>query len=697
MSDQAQIIDPQQGMTIESIISQEAPGKGGEQEAAALGQTLEGMSNDDLMSLVEQAYKEDPEANSLVVQKATALLEQRGQGDQVKEKMRSMRSESWRSLLGEWLGGELYDAISDQANEAALLEHGKSALKGAADGAVDALGGIGLDQGSTQALQTFAKALTETAVAEGEKFLESEAGQRLLGKISRWVDDHPGYVVAMAVLAAAGAVAADVDLPELEQKFKFGKGFSGDVSANLGSIRNIALKSAKLNLQYVRGQLKINAGVAHDQEKGTSGELGVRYGDKENFVQTKGTIDADGNLVVGLDAAMKAGLFTGSISGEQNFGTDVSTGDVKLRYGTEEQFISSGLTLGSDGNLTTNIGAGFSQGLFSSSLNGSFDHSTDALTASSNLRYGTDENFLNLDTGFSNDELTGSLTGRKTLGENRFMDGRLSYADGAFSSEMGTTNLFDGGQVRSYMGAGDQVYSGFDMGYKTPGVDLSFGARDVGMDGTFDRINMDLGLSPSDMAQITLKYAQEVGGATTGSANLSLGTEALGGSLDYSYDGTDSRIGGEAHFKRGDWHGNAEFTHNLDRGEMEKLGFELGFRDPDEFRAFSVEFSRNVKEGVASHELGGMFETELGDFMLRGQGQATWTQDDVKANAGLLGAYRINDNWAAIAGGQANYDSNTGTSFMPQGGVQYKDVPLTMGYDLETKAVTFGISIPFGR
>ena len=207
MSDPAQLVDPQQEVSIQSIIAQDAPGKESEEAAGVLAQSLAGMSNEDLLALLEAAYREDPESNSVVLQEATRILGERGQGDQVKNKMRAIRSESWRGLLGEWLGGELYDIISDQTHEEALMEAGKEALKGAAEGSVDFLAGLdGLTAEGSEAVKKFATELSKTAILEGNKFLESEAGQRLVGRISRWVDKNPGYVVALAVLAAAPAV-----------------------------------------------------------------------------------------------------------------------------------------------------------------------------------------------------------------------------------------------------------------------------------------------------------------------------------------------------------------------------------------------------------------------------------------------------------------------------------------------------------
>lgn len=699
MTDQAQVIDPQQDVTLQSLIAQDAPGKASPEEAQALSASLATMSDADLLALVEAAYREDPESNSVLLERASKLLEERGQGKQVKDRLREVRSESWRDLLGEWLGGELYDAIADQTNEAELLAHGKKALDGALDSIVGLSDDLGLDADGSAAVEKLARALAETALAEGNKFLEGEKGQRLLGKVSRWVDDHPGYVLTLAILAAAGAVAADVDLPELKSKFKLGKGFSANTSVDLGSIRNIAFKAAKLDMQYVRGQFKANAGVAYDQEKGVSGSASLRYGDKEDFIQTTGTIDPDGNLIVGLDAALKAGLFTGSTDIDHDVSKGVTTGNIKLRYGTEETFLAGGANLDASSNLKLNLNGGAASGLFTSSFGADYNTDNEAIGANANLRYGSEENFVGLESAYKDESLSASLNARRQLGDNAFWDGNASYKDGQFAAESGTTRLFDGGSNRSYVGSGlDGIYSGNALKYSASGLDLSIDARDYGMDQNIDTVGATLGYKAGDLAQFTLAYGRELDGTQTGSAKARFGDEQLNGELGYAYDGSNSRVSGDVAYNRNNWKATLGATYNLDTSEAERVAVSLGFRDPEEFRAFSVEFAHSVKDGVSEQQIKGMFETQLGQYMVRGTGSATFQEQGVTADASLLGARFVSKDVALIAGGSMRYDGiNDRTSFIPQVGVQYKDIPVTVGYDFENQAVTVGLTFRFGR
>ena len=155
--DTQELSEHQQANTIESIIAQEAPGKQGEASVEALTTTLEGMSNDQLLSLLEAAYREDPNANSVVIQKTTSLLQERGAGDAATEKLKAVRSEDWRALLGEKIGGKAWELISEHTGEEQLLEYGKQALDGALDGIVDLIGEIGLDDGGEKALRQYVR------------------------------------------------------------------------------------------------------------------------------------------------------------------------------------------------------------------------------------------------------------------------------------------------------------------------------------------------------------------------------------------------------------------------------------------------------------------------------------------------------------------------------------------------------------
>ena len=137
----------------------------------------------------------------------------------------------------------------------------------------------------------------------------------------------------------------------------------------------------------------------------------------------------------------------------------------------------------------------------------------------------------------------------------------------------------------------------------------------------------------------------------------------------------------------------------MKKSDLEKISFGLGFRDPNEFKAFSLDFSRQMGEEYTETSLAASFESTLGSFMIRNTTTATWQDSDFAGVDNTFhAAHEINDTWTAIAGTSMSYDAmNNQFNAIPQLGVQYKDIPLTVGWDFEAKGVVFGITIPFGR
>lgn len=696
-----QVLEEENKNQIEALIAQETPGKGAEDAADSLQATLESMKDGDLLELIQQAYREDPEANSVLLQKATTILDARGQGKVAKEKIQEIRSENYRELLGEWLGGELYELLSEHTAEEALLEHGKSALDGALGSVGDLIGKAGLDGDSEAALTKFSDALAKDGLAEVEKFLESDKGAALLGKISRWVDDHPGYVLLVAVLAAAGAVAADIDIPTLKSKFKITEGLSANLSADLGSIRNIALKSAKLNMKYVRGQFQATAGVSHEQGKGQSYEAGLRYGSKENFVETTGKLDPDGKLIIGLNAAIKAGLLTATASGTSKVNEDEHTGAVAVSYGTEDAKVSTTGNFDAEGNLTLGLDSELQQGLFSGGLGGSYETEDNSYELNSNLRYGTDDRFLGLGNTYDGSRVNTELTGGYRVNEGLGLDLSLrDNAEGTFG-QFGSTNYFDGGSNRTYVGEGTGgMYMGNQLKYQQGNTSIGLDTKDQGADGSIDAMSLSLGLQPSDLAKFTLDYGRSLEGAESAHAALELTGQGHSGGVNYGYDEGQHRIGGNYKADFGEnWEANVAATYNLTSKDLEQVSLGLGFRDPNEFRAFSLDFSREMKGEHTQTDISTMFEASLGKYMIRntlttGFQDSTWRGVENTTHV----ARPLGGNWTAIAGGTVQYDNLNGGGFnaIPQIGVQYKQIPITIGYDIENKAPTIGITIPFG-
>jgi hypothetical protein len=697
-----QVLEEQQQNQIEALIAQEAPGKDSDEAADSLQATLEAMNDGDLLELIQQAYREDPENNSLLLQKATSVLEGRGKGDAASDQIKTIRSENYRELLGEFLGGELYDLLADQTNEEALLEHGKSALDGALGSIEGLVGMAGLEGDQEAHLTKFAEALATDGLAEVEKFLESEKGAALLGKISRWVDEHPGYVLLIGVLAAAGAVAADLDIPALKAKFNLTEGLSAEVAAELGSIRHIALESAKLDLKYVRGQFTATAGVEHEAGKGQSYSGSLRYGDEENFIETTGALDPEGKLVIGLNAAIRAGLLTATATGQSKVDEEEHTGAIEVKYGTEDANIGTSGTVDAEGNLTLDVSSHLEQGMFSGDVTGQYGTENDDYQLGSSLRYGTEDRNLTLGNTWDGQHLDTELQGNYRLNQGFGLDLNMrDNQEGTFGA-LGSTNYFEGGSHRSYIGNGEQgMYGGNTLNYAQGGTSIGLDTKDQGLDGSVDAISLSLGLQPSELARFSLDYGRSLDGAESAHAMVELAGDSHSGSVSYGLEEGQQRLGGtyKSTFAE-NWEADIAATYNLTANDLESVSLGLGFRDPDEFRAFSLDFSRGIKGDHTETELSTMFEANLGKFMIRntlstGFQDSTWRGVENTTHV----ARPINNNWTAIAGSTLQYDNLNGGGFnaIPQVGVQYKQIPITIGYDINARAPVIGITIPFGR
>lgn len=679
----AEKISPQQEVAppVQEAVQQVAPApEKADPQAAAVQAELDKMSNEDLLNLIESAYKSDAVANQATIQKATELLNARGAGKEAAAKLQEVRSTSWRNLLGDFIGGELYNLISEHVEVDDLQGYAHEALDGALGALIGQFDKLGLDGQGTAALEKFATALADSAVKAGDKWLASESGQSILGKISHWVDENPALVLLGVVIAAAGAIAADMPIPELKTKLNITKGLTADVSAQLGSLRNIALEAAKLDLQYVKGRFTAKAGV-QKTDKGVGGSASVRYGDKDNFVQTGGSIDPDGKLVIDLNAAIQQGLLSGKIGGSTEVGTGNYNGTLNLRYGDQSNFLSLDSQLKQEGNtLTSNLGL------------------------SGQALFGNDQNNLKLNggLGLQNGDLTQQLgaSGRYQLNDNTHLFGDVKYDGNNVTGGLGTTTAFDAFKLTQQVGKdANGLFAQNQFGYQSNGLNLGLDTKDIGADGSIDTVSAELGYTVPQLAAIIVKYGRSLDGTQTGSVEVKHDGENFDASGKVSHDGTNTRAEGKASYTKGDWVAELAAGANLTTGELETLSAKLGFRDPKEFQAFSISLARSTQGQISTTTLSAMFEAQLGSFMVRGTADAAWkSTGEQNYNAPLLAARQLNPDWALIGGASASYNSLTGrTNVIPQIGAQYKNIPITVGYDFQNQGVVVGITIPFGR
>lgn len=500
--------------------------------------------------------------------------------------------ENYQASLGEFLGKRLYEAVADLLTYDKLSAQAKDAVTKAFGALSDQVGKLDGVEADPAALQNLSAMLDAAAAPHLDKLLEKH-GKALQGKLANWVGANPRTVLSVALLAAAGAVVANMPIPELAKTFKLGKGLSASVTANLGKLRQISLEKLKASLSYTAGPLV--ASVEADKDGNVSGGAALTLGNDERQIKADGKFDQDGLTVVGLDGKLNLGE-----------GADLS-GSVSRSRGKEA--IGSVQLIRKDGKITR-----------------------------------TDD--------FSFDQNTGKLT----LGESAlFQDRDYSLRTDLKSSNDGTSSA--GLRVDAKQ---DDV-SGY-LGLST--------ATSRGAYGLTEQQKLEFGLNYSkDDLKARLDAALQTGGG--------------------------SSVSGSVEKKWGNHRAGGSFSAVVDDPKTLELGAFYGFKDPKEFRQFLLEYKHKAK--TSENELSLLVEDTLWDVKFRFQQQATWGGKGGGSLDTKFHAAKFLDKDTALLGGvEHRYDFATGkNSVTPQVGVQYKGLPILVGYDQEKKGVKIGITIPF--
>lgn len=244
--------------------------------------------------------------------------------------------EKYQATLGQWLGGELYQAIAPLITFEAMQGYANDGLDAAIDSGVGALGKAdGIDASKLAGLSD---ALQKEYDKTAGNLLDSELGHKITGKLAGWVDAHPGLIVTIALLAAAGAVLADMDIPKLKQKFKIAEGLTANVEAELGSLRNIALEQIKMGLEYKSGPLL----AAVNMSRNENGDISAKA--NASVEGTAGSVKAD---VEYADDKIKAF----GVQGALNLGEDTKlSGGVSSK--DDKEPVYEGKLVRKDGSVT---------------------------------------------------------------------------------------------------------------------------------------------------------------------------------------------------------------------------------------------------------------------------------------------------------------------------------------------------------
>lgn len=279
---------------------------------------------------------------------------------------REAQRQSYEALLGRLLGGKLFEIVVNHTTPDALQKYAENAVDALIKAAGDLVGSVeALDAESRNAAGALVEVLGQILREQAQAYLASEEGQELANKVSNYVAEHPGEVIAAVLLAAAGAVAVNVPLPEIAAKTTLAKGIEAEVQAKLGRVRDLALESISARVQFEAGRFRAEARADHKEGQGTTGTVAASYGDETAMVSTTATLDKDGLLSARIGARGRAGQTSGAagLSWQRDAGANADA-SVEVQDGNE-RYSGSARYEFDKGLLNIRLSREVTQGFFS--------------------------------------------------------------------------------------------------------------------------------------------------------------------------------------------------------------------------------------------------------------------------------------------------------------------------------------------
>lgn len=681
-----------------------------------------------------------------------------GTPEEKKEQERVARAQaSWEGLLGEKLGGTLFDLLQKHVSYAKLNEYASGAtgkiaetLKG---GVVKPIkGSVVLDEAKeAEALNAFLAALAPAIQEQVQAWVGSEGAQGFLKDSAEWVQGHPGAVLGIAGAAAIGAAVAaflsDYDPGEFAKTFNLGKGWSvgGAVDvASLQKILNKGVDSAKAFVAYEGEKLKASISATYDATKGSTVEGKVGYKDDKLTADASGSYNTKTGAQAQGNATYKNGANSASVQGSVNKDGHNVSGEVKH----EGEVFQGGIKAANSSKDGTSVTANAGYKAGDHTGNASVTQNEKGLSAEANVKgsgnVGGDVNgtyagnvslgpdgkaTIKLDGG-----LKGTIAGTETeasLGASHTRDpngdassevvaniqlgpdgkqttvkGVVDPSTGAFTVDL-SRELGDGNSVSNSFGqdADGKATSNQTVTSKQEGFEVS---ASQGTQGDIRTQALNLKLNPTGpLTNFSLGL-----GATNGQMDkVNLATAFNLGSFSNELDLTMKEgvttLGGSTHGKVGDFDLGASGEFNLTASRLDALGLKLGWQDPDKFRSFTAEYKLKWMEENAeyAHNFDAAFEYSVDKFAMRWQGGAQLQGGGLnKLNTDLTAGYKVNNDVAVLGQGRFSTTTQNGNrtdSYGVGAGVQYKGVPIMLNYDRRGNDNVFsiGVTIPlnFGR
>lgn len=188
---------------------------------------------------------------------------------------------NYEATLGKWLGPKLYKAVSKQITHDKMVKYANSGMKSALKALGKSVGDLADGQLSDSDVDKLVKALqAEYGSVAGDWVKEN--GEGLTDALNGFVDANPILIVTIGLLAAAGAIAADMDIPAFSTSIGIKSGFSAQIGAELGTLQNLALEKIEAGIKYESKKLDAKWVGIYEGDKGFSTKMNLKYQASKN-------------------------------------------------------------------------------------------------------------------------------------------------------------------------------------------------------------------------------------------------------------------------------------------------------------------------------------------------------------------------------------------------------------------------------
>ena len=248
--------------------------------------------------------------------------------------------QSYEQLLGGTLGPMLYKEVSDLVSLNSLGGYAREGLSASLSSINDRA-----TESAPESRQDINQAINTLEILLGpmaQQWVEANGGD-VQRRLQGFVDANPMAIASLALLAAAGAIAADMSIPELQIAFNMTDELTVATSAKLGSLRNIAVEEISARVGYRGDDLRARFQASYEPEDEVAsadagfdyevndnldlsgrgqwtkalggdnadyedhfGRVGVRYRPKKNLsIEGYGEVDADRGVGAGVNFKWK--------------------------------------------------------------------------------------------------------------------------------------------------------------------------------------------------------------------------------------------------------------------------------------------------------------------------------------------------------------------------------------------------------